>query len=231
MFQRNVRWCRRVRGCLVGAAVIAASWTGLLIPDAPLAARATDVVYTRIEEDWVMVLNDPEEGRAAPQVVTEMAPAADSLYFGNFHINHRELAQYVIGGLQVQLWKGEANKAYQSYGYAVMASPGEVVTWTQYMQRNEDSHRLKFGIKSGVSTTWGVLDTAGLVVKARHYDEGPDDVALEGYSSDYSVQNSGITFGANRVSVLKLVQVRKYRTDGLIDLELNVRIVHEASEE
>jgi len=214
----------------IGSFLLAAlSVSALIFPIPTAIGGPDDLTVVRVEEDWVLTVNEPDNERAAPQVATQMAPAPDSPYYCIFQINHRELSQFVTGGLQVQIWYGDSNKGYKSYGSAALATTNETVTWTQRLEKNADGYRLKFSIVAGSSFTWGNLADAGLSVKCNAIDVSPQDISLDNYDPGYSVSNSGITFGANRVYLLQLVQVRKYRKNGSVEVDVTPRTVYQAS--
>jgi hypothetical protein len=152
-----------------------------------------------------------------------MAPGQFSRYFCVFQINFRELGQFHEGGLQVQLWRDGKVCNWMSAGSAVMGSRDETVAWTQAMSR--DGFKLNFSIKAGISTTWGNLAEHNLATETwnlRRY--------FTAYDSADSVKKSGISFGANRVKQLILVEVRKYKEDGTCDKETTPRTVFDESQ-
>lgn len=160
----------------------------------------------RVEEDWVLWVTEPDVNKAAPQVATQMIRSPDSLRFCTFHLNSCDIPTFNQGGLQVQAWEGNTNLAVQtSANRTTMVTPNEIVTWTQYLQR--EGTTLKFGISAASCApspgTWGDFSGVEILVP----DSGAD---LSNYSIDYSLDNSGITFGANRVAQLMLLRVRKY---------------------
>src|SRR5689334_22537223 len=67
------------------------------------SVRAADVV--RVEEDWVLVVGQPDPNLDAPQVSCGISPLGDfdSAYVV-FNLNHRSQPVYVPGGLQLQVW-------------------------------------------------------------------------------------------------------------------------------
>src|SRR5262249_28717603 len=146
----------------------------------------------------------------SPQVSTQMKRAPWSSRFCNFHLNAVDVPSFCVGGLQLQAWQGDTNLAvYTSPNSAVMATDNELVTWTQYMRIVNGE--LRFGIGSfdptipkPSSTTWGDF-SPGMEITVP--GALPD---LSNYDPTYSAQNSGVTFGANRVLSLTLVSVRYY---------------------
>lgn len=176
----------------------------------------------RIEEDWCLLITQPDPNRASPQVSTQMARSPWTSRFCNFHLNSCDVPTYTQGGLQMQVWHGGQNLAIQnSTDRSVMSTDNELITWTQYL-RSDGSH-LYFGISPGaVSQTWGDFGGLEMTITGGYID-------LSGYDPDSSQQNSGVTFGANRVSSLILLGVRKIREDGTIESDYTPRIIFMAA--
>jgi hypothetical protein len=177
-----------------------------------------DVV--RVEEDWTLTLNEPNAAVASPQISTQMARAPYAPRFCNFHLNSCDIPRFAQGGLQLQVWKGSDTLAVQtSPNGAIMSTSNELVTWTQYIRK--DGTVLKFGVKDASSTTWG--DFSGMEVTIPN---GTPD--LNDYSSEYSTQNSGVTFGANRVTSMVLVRTRKQLANGTVLTDNTPHVIYSA---
>lgn len=159
----------------------------------------------RVEEDWCLLVSAPDTYRSSPQVSTQMARSPYASRFCNFHVNSCDVPIFQQGGLQLQVWSGNTNIVASSIHNEIMSSSNELVTWTQYLRR--DGGSLKFGISAASSTTWG--DFSGNEVALSGNSNYLDD-----YSSDYSVNNSGVTYGANRVTAMVLTSVRVYYANG-----------------
>jgi hypothetical protein len=193
---------------VVGAALAA----GLLLTAGPTPADLNllplGTLY-RVEEDWTLTINQPNSDVASPQVSTQMARSPWAGRFCNFHLNSVDVPAFSLGGLQLQAWKGTSNIAvYTNPNSAIMGTDYEMVTWTQYLRN--DTGELRFGIgtlQPGVagasSTTWGNFSGMEITVPGASTN-------LDTYDPDYSLQNSGVTFGANRVTSMVLTQVRYY---------------------
>lgn len=181
-------------------------------------ARADDTIL-RVEEDWSLLVNHPDPIVAAPQVSTQMIRWPWSSRYANFHINSCDLPSYQQGGMQLQTWKGSTNFAVAtSSTRPVMGTPNELITWTQYLRKDTNLGVLKFGISAASSTTFG--NFSGIEVSL---PSGSTD--LNWYTPSYSQQNSGVTFGANRVTSFTLVRVRKYYDDGRVVTDETPRVV------
>ena len=174
----------------------------------------------RVEEDWILIVNQPDQNVAAPQLSSQMAQDGTGSIFCNLHLNSRDFPKYGAGGLQVQIWSGRSNVASKTWDTsAVMNTPNEVVTWTQYLDVNKGP--MTFGISAASSETWGDFSGQQIGVPT-------NVVSLDNYTVDYSVANSGITFGANRVSYLAVAAVRIYYQDGSVQTDSIERIVYPA---
>jgi hypothetical protein len=214
---RSWLWCG-LRALVVALALAAVS----LLPVTPLGGQTGNGTPTvvRIEEDWSLTVNQPDENLACPQLSTQMARCPTASRFCNFHLNACDLPSFALGGLQLQVWNGSTNIAVLTSPNAnIMNTPNELVTWTQYLRYDAPSNQLAFGVTNGSSTTWG--DFSGLEV---FVPGGGTD--LSNYDVTYSVQNSGITFGANRVDSLVLVGYRVYYSDGSVVTDSTPRVVY-----
>ena len=121
--------------------------------------------------------------------------------------------------MQLQVWQGDSNLSAQtSSSRETLNTPDEKVTWTQYLKKDSV---LKFGVSAASSQTWG--DFSGVEVTIPG-----GSTNLDTYSADYSKSNSAITYGANRVTSLKLLKVRRTYSNGNVTEDATVRIVYPA---
>jgi hypothetical protein len=184
---------------VVGAAAIWPSFA---------SAPVSDPVV-RIEEDWELELNDPDNESTAPQFHTVMSPVSnlDSFYAQTLW-NYRETPEFASGGVQLHSYQGENLIRKRSIESGALSTSAETITWTQALAT--DGTTLTFSVENGVSQTWGefgrdmnISSTANLAL-------------LNGYSPETSVANSCVTFGANRVQHIKIKRVRYYGADGVL---------------
>lgn len=176
----------------------------------------------RVEEDWVLVLNQPNDSAISPQFHTAMSPAGNfNNFFAQVVWNYREIPDFRAGGLQLQLWNGQEVVQYKSDREDPLSTAAETIRWTQVLETSDGV--LTFRISDGQSVTWGDFGD-GL-----HLASAGGPVDLNGYSPEFSVQNSCITYGANRVNVLAIGQVRYYGSSGLIYIDETPRIVYQSS--
>jgi hypothetical protein len=174
----------------------------------------------RVEEDWMLVLNEPDGNVDSPQFHTVMSPFGDA---GSFYAqvlwNYRETPDFVAGGVQLQSYEGESLIRRRSMEYGQLSSTAETITWTQSL--TTDGVALSFEVTNGQSTTWGTFGTNMRISSDANL---PD---LNGYSPDVSARQSSVTYGGNRVNVMSISQVRYYGASGLLWVDDTPRVVFE----
>lgn len=196
----------------------------LLTLPGSLVADEVGPAIVRVEEDWVLVLNEPDFGTNSPQFHTVMSPFGNlDSFFAQVTWNYREHPAYTSGGVQMQGWSSEDLLITKSFRSDEMSTVAETVTWTQVLETNGEW--LKFSITNGVSTTWGNFGGDSMTIS------GSAALAnLNDYHSAVSVNNSWITYGSNRVNLLVLQQVRRYGAAGLISVDSNPKVVFQLAE-
>jgi len=190
-----------LRGLLALACVLA--WAG-----AGPAEETPTIV--RVEEDWELVLATPDPDSAGPQVICTISPSGNvaSLYC-TLELNHRTIPTFVPGGMQFQIWNGEA-LLYERCApvQTILSQPGEVIRWTQRMKLSDGN--LLFETVNGSSATWGSFGGQGYLK-----GQVPTTLAnLNAYHPSVSVENSGVSYAANRVQSLVLKRVRVVTSTG-----------------
>lgn len=201
-------------------AVTPAAWCQSDIGGANGAPSGAEIL--RVEEDWVMVLNEPDYNTDAPQLHTMMSPYPEiGSFFGQISWNYRDQPEYRSGGMQMSLWNDDDFLARRNLEWARLDTVAETVTWTQVMDL--DSGYVYFRVENGSSITWGTFGGALTTVSALY-----DLADLNGYDPAVSVENACITFGANRVDLLAMVSVRYYDENGLVAEDSELRVVHAA---
>jgi len=187
--------------------------------------RAQDVVH--VEEDWELVVGDPDANTAGPQIICTMSPLADigGTYF-TFEVNHQSVPYWAPGGLTIHQWSGESlAQSMNRTDRSVMRSSNETVTWTQSL--DVQGGTLTFQVKSGQSSTWGTFG------RSNHFriqtSSGVGN--LNSYTPDVSSARSGVAFASNRVKSLKILRVRGTLSDGTTATDNTVRVVHELTDQ
>ena len=203
-------WKRSVPCCM---------FFGLLL--AATVAPAQNLV--RVEEDWEMVVGEPDANSCGPQVACTMSPLGDidGTHF-TLEINHRSMPYWSPGGITLHHWSGEWRlQSMERQDRSVMQTNNEVVTWTQILE--VESGQLTFQIKDGASSTWGPFGYSSYLKLQANWSAGH----INDYSPDVSVSRSGVAFAGNRVSTLKLLRVRATLSDGSSATDDTVRVVHQ----
>jgi len=209
---------------LAGLATLALAASVITVAVGPsafvVAADPELATVVRIEEDWNLVLTEPDNVADSPQFHTVMAPSAHLNYIClQSTWNYHESPDYIPGGLQLQAWQGDECVFAEGYlASQLLSTHGETITWTQAL--SIDVNFLRFEILNGNSTTWGSF--GGSTMRLVGNIQVPN---LNGYTPELSVENSGVTYGANRVVVLAITGVRYYGTEGLLYEDYTPRIV------
>lgn len=187
------------------------------------AARSLDGAsepVLRVEEDWQLVLNEPNEDADCPQFHTVMSPTngVDG-YYAQTLWNYREVPDYRSGGVQLRSWHDELLLRRRSVEYRTLSTTAETITWTQALEANDSE--LTFSITNGNSTTWGTFGRDMVI------DVPTGIVELNSYDPAVSAENSCITYGSNRVESLTITAVRYYGLTGLLYEDTAPRAVYQ----
>jgi len=207
-------------GLAVGALLLAfSSASPAPAQDVPEAPLFTEPVL-RIEEDWALVVNEPDGNVDSPQFHTVMSPydSAES-FFAQVLWNYRETPNFISGGVQLQSYNGENLIRRRSLEYGQLSGTAETITWTQSL--TTDGALLSFEVSNGLSTTWGAFG------KDMRIDEDAGLASLNEYSTEVSANESCVTYGSNRVDSMTITQVRFYGASGLLWVDVTPRVVFE----
>ena len=188
-------------------------------PKAQSAETGYTPPVTRVEEDWTLVLNEPDNNTDSPQFHTVMSPFGDvDSYYGQVLWNYRELPDFAAGGLQLNAWEGETIIRRRAIRTEQLSTTAETVTWTQAL--STDGVTLTFQVFHGQSVTWGYFNRDMRIDSAAYLSD------LSQYSTDTTVENSCITYGSNRADALMITQVRYYDAGGnLLAVDSTPRVV------
>jgi hypothetical protein len=177
-------------------------------------------LFDTVEEDWSVVVANPDPLGVGPQITTCMKPGSDaSSPFVAFDMNYREYPVFSPGGMQLQVWSSGQVLSTSTQGSALFNTTGETVTWTQRMSLSGNS--ISYDIDNGQSTTWGKFGQGSLLSVSFPTTLG----SLNGYDPDKSASASGVTWESNFVTSLTLVQVRYYANGQLLWTDTNPRVV------
>ena len=200
---------------LLAAAIIATC--------ANVSIAQSEAQVVKVEEDWEMVVGEPDDVHASPQVLCVFSPTADaeSLH-ASLELNHHTVPEFEAGGMQFEVWEGKTALREKKFPIQhVLSTPGEVISWTQCMELQGSN--LLFEIKDGTSSTWGAFGGQGYL---KPYPVHAKMSNLNGYSPEVSVNSSGISHGANRVQSLVLKEVRLTLSTGEVLVDDTPRVIH-----
>lgn len=217
----------RARGAPAVRAEVAVRWFLASVAVALAAAGAVTATQPPsnvliVEEDWQLVIREPDPDRNAPQVTCVVSPVGNlEGVYAAFDLNHRSQPYYLAGGLQLQYWSGESCLENNKFSNtSVAATANETVRWTTRMRLLNG--RIYFSVRNGTSTTWSNFGTSGSLRINR-----PTTLSnLNGYDSNVSVQHSGVGFAANRVDSLTLLRVRRTLDTGEVVTDNESRSVN-----
>jgi hypothetical protein len=174
----------------------------------------------RVEEDWKLVLNQPDGDVDSPQFHTIMSPYTDvDSFYAQVLWNYRETPDFTSGGVQLQSYEGDTLIRRKSMEYGQLSTTTETVTWTQSL--TTDGVALSFDVTDGESVTWGTFGKDMRISSDANLSD------LSSYSPDVSAHESCVTYGGNRVNLLVITEVRYYGESGLLGVDVTPRVVFE----
>lgn len=197
----------------------ALGWLACAAAVAGNPAAAADVA--RVEEDWALVVNQPDVELNGPQLTCIISPSTVDDAYCAFDINYHTQPDYSAGGLQLHAWNPTTPIVTRDFpASGVMQQANETVTWTQRMSLSDGV--LSFSVVNGQSFTWGNFggDDEQISVNTAVAN-------LNAYNPEVSLENSGVSFASNLVTSLTLTAVRWYAADGTLINQVTVpQVVH-----
>ncbi|QDT06123.1 hypothetical protein K227x_45300 [Rubripirellula lacrimiformis] len=187
--------------CTARLLVIAAMALGMS------CCQASEDKVWKIEEDWEMVILQPDPQSNSPQVSFTTSPSTevDDVYF-QLQMNHSDSAG---GGIHVAaVLDDKIVDESQSDIRSALSIDGDHVSWTTVMAVIDD--RICFAVKDGYGQDWGNFGGPEYVVRMQRRDI----LDLSKYRPINSLDSVDINFGANRISSSKMLKVRLYYTSG-----------------
>jgi hypothetical protein len=176
----------------------------------------------RVEEDWEILVAEPDGAADLPQIVTVFGPTDAS--WGThtvFEINHGTQPAFSEGGMQLQAWWQDYLIGYKGqFAPAELEIAGELVKFTTVTQLTE--YYLVMEITGGHSETWGAFGNNSHL-RLRLFTTRDD---LNPYDPNNSLQHSRVTFGANRVNRFVRRAIRFYDAEGLYAEDTTPKYVH-----
>jgi hypothetical protein len=185
-----------------------------------LLANAPPII--RVEEDWEVLVAEPDSANDSPQIVTVFGPTDAS--WGThavFELNHGTLPDFGEGGMQLQAWYQNLQVGYKGqFAPAELEIAGEIVRFTTVTRLS--NFNLVLEIRNGQSATWGSFGNTSFL-RLRLLTARTD---LNPYDPDNSLRHSRVTFGANRVNRFVRKEIRFYSSEGLYAADATPRYVH-----
>lgn len=196
---------RRLHCAFLGgvcAAILGTSW-----------CHAEESAIYLIEEDWELVIHEPDAATVSPQVTffTSPHPDWDDTYF-QLQLNYAADDLFSAGGFHVSAFE-QAHKLDEARGLTGVkfTSHGDRIRWTSVMAVIDGA--LLFAVKDGQGQDWGSFGGPNYLVKI----QGTSLSNLNQYQPLHSLDAIDIGFGANRVQRITLLTVRKHHRDGDVE--------------
>lgn len=191
------------------SALAAALFLAIGVSAFAIAEESSNKVVT-VEEDWEVVIGETNQRQASPQIATQMNHNSNNnADYAIFCINYQEYPKFVEGGLEIQLWEEDVVVEVDTKGGVTLNLSGETISWTQSMTVKEG--KITFAIKNGKSETYGEFGGDGFSVS-----QNAQAGSLDSYVMASSLENSGAVLGKNRVTSMKLKEVRYYYSNGTV---------------
>ncbi len=178
-------------------------------------AQSVPLGVARVEEDWALVVNAPDDNDNGPQVTCVMAPLnLDNGYLA-LDVNFHTQPDYSPGGIQMHFWSPNTPMLVADSGLnGMLKNQTETITWTTRMTLKPGG-ALTFDVVKGHSQTWGEFGEDGKL--SLTLSTSLEDLST--YSPEVSLENSGVPYASNRVTSLTLVAVRWYSASGTLLLQ------------
>lgn len=210
---RTMRWVRTAR-----ALVTRGLLTGITLLVSTAAIQAQETTVYKVEEDWELVVNDPDPNINSPQITFFITPDPNELdcYF-QLQMNYAAADTYSSGGFHVGAFHHEQLRdEARSETRRTLTVDNDHVRWTSVMAAIDGE--LLFAVKDGYGDDWGSFGGPEYLVRMAS-DHITD---LSQYTPSQSLETVDIGFGGNRVASLVLKRVRLFYADGRIEkLEIN----------
>jgi hypothetical protein len=172
-----------------------------------LAAEPT--VY-KVEEDWELVVNQPDASSNSPQITFFTSPShlLEDSYF-QLQMNYHAADDYSSGGFHVaSVSDDQTVDDARSMTRKNLATNDDLIRWTSVMAVIDN--RALFAVRDGHGREWGSFGGPDYLVRMVP-SPVPD---LSNYRYQESMKSVDIGFGRNRVSRITLKAVRLFYTNG-----------------
>ena len=109
----------------------------------------------KVEEEWEMVINEPEDNTNSPQVTFFVTPSAGlgETYF-QLQMNYEADEDYSAGGFHVAAVRNEEiQDEARSQNQSLLTVDGDVIRWTSVAA--VVNNKLLFAVRDGDCASWG----------------------------------------------------------------------------
>jgi len=212
---------RTLNHCVIGGFLLAS-----VLMAQPCAASEPGV--WKVEEDWEMVVHEPDAINVSPQVTFAISAtgghedadehSAHNCYF-HLQMNYSADEQFSAGGFHVAaVEQDEIVDEERSEKQIVLSSDGDQLQWTSVMAVVDN--KLMYAVKNGYGTDWGNFGGPDYLVQAANCPVSD----MRDYSYQWSLDNVDVSYGANRVASIELVRIRLFYTNGnFVTIPLNLQ--------
>ncbi|MEO1617939.1 MAG: hypothetical protein AAFV88_18945 [Planctomycetota bacterium] len=179
---------------------------------------ADDPKLFLVEEDWEVVITEPDAAINSPQIAFFLFPDAehDDCYF-QLQMNYSAEDGYSSGGFRVGAFCNEVPMDEERSRVSEMLTwDNDRISWTSAMAVFDG--KLMYALKDGDGQQWGNFGGPEYLVEM----DDQDLHALDHYSPTKSLESLDIGFGKNRVASVRLKRVRlKYTNGHTVTVEIN----------
>lgn len=179
---------------------------------------AADPELVRVEEDWLALIIETDEGNTTPQLMNVISPDQSlSGTYGLIELNHSTYPTFSRGGLQIQTRRGDTLLSANDYADGVsLRHDYDRLEYTVYL--SVEQNEMYVGVSNVRSKTWGSLNLPQMRVQMNRLNR-----SLADYSPDYSAANTSVLVGAPRLATFCQVRTRYIYSNGDIVTDTTMR--------
>lgn len=210
---------RDTNGGVFGGGPAVIGWMTLILILTSATAYGDQPAIWKVEEDWEMVIYEPDPSIYSPQVTFFTSPSAElqQTYF-QLQMNYEADESFSAGGFHVAaVSDGEVVDEERSEHRITLSKNNDQIQWTNVMAVVDG--KLLFAVKDGLGQDWGAFGGPEYLVRIAQSPVSH----LGNYRYQQSLQTVDIGFGANRVQSVTLRRVRFHHVDGSVSsLDVNL---------
>jgi hypothetical protein len=179
-------------------------------PASKVAGEESAAAPWKVEEEWELVVNEPEPSTNSPQVTFFTCPdaAQETCYF-QLQMNYAADTGYSSGGFHVAAARDEVllDQARSATQKMITVS-GDRIVWTSVMAVIDGEYL--YAVKDGHGDDWGAFGGPDYLVRM----SSGGAVDLGGYTPAKSLDMVDVGFGGNRIQGIVLKRVHLSYPDG-----------------